>query len=268
MNGFSLWVGVGAVLGLWRLARSVPPQQAGASVSDGLFVLLVSLMGARFFYAAVNWPYFSAHPLEVFQIWLGGFEWPGAVAGASLAIFFLAYRSRTQSSNRPLGGRRPPAGWIPLGWVADRLYPLLPPVAITAWLGSWMSGIAYGSALPNQTWWGIPTLDESGIYHYYFPLQPVAALALLIFYVILEHHVKPLHPPGKLTAWAVFGLLVNLLVVSLLRADLTPAWHGLPMDAWFAILYLIFLITLMIASNLLFHIRKRPAYSNSERSSS
>lgn len=266
MNGFSLWVGLGAALGLWRLARSVPLQQAGAWVNTGLFVLLSSLVGARFFYAAVNWAFFSAHPLEVFQIWLGGFEWPGAIGGMALAVFILAYTSRSQL-DRPLGGRRPPAGWIPLGWVADRLYPMLPPVAITAWLGSWTSGIAYGKALPNQAWWGVPTLDESGLYHWHFPLQPLAALALLAFYWILEMRIKNLRPPGKLSSWALFGLLVNLLVVSLLRADLTPYWNGLPMDAWFAIIYMIFLFTVLLCNSLLFRFWKRSSFPNTERSS-
>ena len=267
MNGFSLWVGLGAVLGLWRLSRSVPVQQAGAWVNNGLLVLVASLFGARFFYAAINWAYFSAHPLEVFQIWLGGLEWPGALAGAALAIFCLAYASRARL-HRPLGGRRPPVGWIPIGWVADRLSPMLPPVAITAWLGSWTSGIAYGSTLPNRAWWGVPTLDESGMYHWHFPLQPLAALALLVFYWILEARLKPLHPPGKLSGWATFGLLVCLLVVSILRADQTPDWNGFPIDAWFAILYIAFLLSILIANNLLFRIWKRSSYPNSERSSS
>lgn len=266
MNGFSLWVGLGAVLGLWRLAHNVPLQQAGTWVNTGLLVLLASLIGARFFYAAVNWAYFSAYPLEVFQIWLGGFEWPGAVAGAALAIFFVAFTSRTQY-NRPLGGKQPPAGWIPLGWVADRLYPMLPPIAITTWLGSWTSGIAYGSDLPNQAWWGVPMLDESGLYHWHFPLQPLAALALLAFYWILETRIKQLRPAGKLSAWAISGLLVNLLIVSLLRADQSPYWNGLPMDAWFAILYLIGLITILIGNSLLFRIWKKSSYPNTQRSS-
>lgn len=266
MNGFSVWVGLGASVGLWRVAHSAPQRQAGAWVNAGLFVQLGMLIGARLFYVGVNWGYFSSRLLEIFQIWLGGLAWPGAVGGGMLALLSLTFLNRLQQKHS-LKQPAPRSLWILLCWLADQLYPLLPPLAIMTWLASWQAGIAYGPALPAGAWWGVPSLDESGILALHFPLQPLAALTLVIFYMLLELRVKPLRPPGRLAGWAILSLLLNLLAASLLRADPVPTWSGLRVDTWSAIFYLALLTGLVIVNNLVARNEKRAVYSKPEHSS-
>lgn len=227
MNGFTLWVGLGAALGLWRVARSVPQQQIGFWLNAGLWVLFACLAGARLFYAWLNRDYFASHLAEIPQIWLGGLSWPGAAGGAWLALLFLTAAYRT-----PRGGRVTP------GWFSDRLYPLLPPLSVTTWMGCWSAGTAYGQPVPTGTWWGVPSLDESGAYTLHWPLQPLAALSLLVFFWLLETRVKPLRPPGRLSSLAAFGLLLHLLAASLLRGDPAPTWGSLRADTWMALFFL------------------------------
>ena len=252
MNSFTVWVGLGAALGLWRVARSSPQRQAHVWVNAGLWVLFASLAGARLFYAWINRAYFADHLLEIPQVWLGGLSWPGAVGAAWLALSYLAI-----TYHPPRGGR------VSIGWLGDRLYPLLPPLSVTAWMGGWMAGIAYGPPVPAGSWWGVPNLAESGVYALYWPLQPLAALSLVAFFWLLETRVKPLQPSGQLSGLATCGLLLNLLAASLLRSDPVPAWGGgLRMDTWMALFFLACLLALAILSGLVTRFFPTPPYAS------
>jgi prolipoprotein diacylglyceryltransferase len=208
--------------------------------------LLAALAGARLFYAGENWSYFSTHLIETPQLWLGGLAWPGAILGAWLMMIYISLANRAQ--RRTLLTQR-----IPFGLLGDRVYPMLPPLAITTWLGCWQVGAYYGAALPAGSWWGIPGLDETGAVGLRFPLQPVMALALLVFFWLLETRVKPLQPTGRLSALAMIGLLLDLLAASLLTASPSPTWNGLRLDTWFAILCLGLFTAFVAINNLVTH---------------
>lgn len=236
MNGFSVWIGLGAALGLWRVARNAPKRFAETWVDIGILVLIAALMGARLFYTGINWPYFSIHFLEIPQVWLGGLSWPGAVAGAGLAMVYVVIKANTIFVHAKETYYK---GQSTLGWVGDRLYPLLPSIVITAWLGCWQAGIAYGPVSPEGAWWSMPMLDERGVYNLRFPVQPLAAATLILFFILLERYVKPRRPAGRLSGLAVLGVLTHFLLFSFLRADPMPRWNGLRMDTWFASIYLL-----------------------------
>ena len=227
MGSFSIWLGIGASLGLWRLAVKSSRQHEDW-LNAGLAMLAAALGGARAGYVTVNWSYFSTHLIEAPQLWLGGFTWAGALLGAWVGMIFLSILMRPALTRR-----------ISLGWTADHLYPLLPPIAVTAWLGAWQTGAGYGRPVLAGAWWGLPTADESGALVARFPTQFLAALCLLVFFFALERWVKPYRPPGRLSGLAMLGLLVHLLAFSLLCADPAPYWNGLRNDTWAAILALV-----------------------------
>ena len=249
MNGYSLWVGLGATVGLWRVWRSAPQRQGQVWLNIGLFVLLAALAGARAFYVWLNWEFFSTRPIEAINLPTGGLSWPGAVAGAAFTIIAFALAYRTQRGERPAR--------VPLGLLGDRLYPLLPPLAVSAWLGCWQIGAAYGAPLPAGTWWGLRMPDESGLMGLRFPLQPLAALILLLFFFVLETRIKPLRPPGRLSGLAFAGLLLHLLAVSLLTSAPAPTWNGTRVDTWFAIVYLAAFAVLSAVNSLVIRIWKK-----------
>lgn len=250
------------MVGLWRIARSAPERQAEVWVNTGLFVLGFTLAGARLAYVWMNRDYFAAHLIEAPQIWLGGLAWEGAVGAAGFALVYLGFRFRASRSRAT--GVIP----IPLGWLGDRLYPLLPPLAITTWLGCWQIGVAYGVSLPAGAFGGVPSLDEYGLYSLRFPLQPLAALTLLVFFVTLEMRLKPLRPAGRLSGLAISGLLLHLLVTSLLRADPAPYRHGLRVDTWMAIIYLALFLMLAILNILVLYIGRKSPFPKPEQISS
>lgn len=221
MNSFALWVGVGAASGLWQVARSSLQKQSAVFVNMGLILMFTSLLGARFSYVWVNREYFSEHLVEIPQLWLGGLSWPGAVVGAWIVFLSLLL---TQHSSHYSPGE-----------LGDGLYPLLPPLSVSIWLGCWLAGTAYGPELPAGTWWAVPSLDEAGAYAPRWPLQLLAALSLLVYFLLLERLVKPSRSPGRLSGLAGFGIMIHLLCISLLRADPGLSWNGMRADAWIAI---------------------------------
>lgn len=251
MNAFTVWVGLGSAMGLWRVWRLAPSRLSGALLNTALLVLFAALLGARLAYVIVNIDYFRANFWEIFQFWQGGLSWPGALAGAAAAIAATAHAYSTPH------GRR-----VPIGWLADRLYPLLPPVAITAWLGCWLTGAAYGAALPEGSWFGTPTLDETGAYLHRLPVQILAALALLAFFALVELLFRPKRPHGALSALALAGLMLVQLGASLLRADPAPTWQGLRLDAWFAVAVLALLLLLALVHSLVPILSRRQSISD------
>lgn len=218
MNAYAIAVGIGAALGLFRVSR----QRSGQWLDAGLIVLAFSLIGARIAYALLNAAYFRTHPLEVLEVWRGGLSAPGAVLGGTLGLVLAAALNKARVLR-----------------LADWLYPLIPPVAIGAWLGCWLTGVAYGPERPAGTWWAVQAIDEAGVMAARMPVQLGAALALAVFYYLMETLTPLPRPSGWLCSLGVSWLVLVSLVASFLRVDPTPLWNDLRLDTW---VYLVLLV--------------------------
>ncbi len=208
-------LGLGASFGLACLvlqAKSLPERQR--LVDAGLVVLLGALLGGRAGFVAGNWSYFQAHLIETFQVWLGGFSGAGAVAGALLALLPAAI----------LADLSPAA-------LADRLLPLLAPLAVSAWLACWQAGSAYGAGAAGA-WWALPARDEWGAISPRLPVQLLAAVLSLGVFVGVEWLKPRFTAPGQAASLGFAGLALVLLAASPLRVDPVPSWLGWRSDAW------------------------------------
>ncbi len=244
MAGFAVWAGIGASVGVWRVVRSAP-RQRDLWANLGLFTLLLAIIGARVGYVLQNAALFTSHPLDTLMVWAGGLTWPGAMAGVFLALTLFAIFYRTSRSKR-----------VSIGWISDRLYPMLPPIAILCWLGCWQAGIAYGALIPASGWWGVPSVDETGATLMRVPAQFLAALSLLVFFWVLEGRIRLPRPSGQLAGLGLTGLLVNLLVFSVICADPAPEWNGVRVNTWAALFFLAALFAFFVV-NSLFHFVER-----------
>lgn len=215
---FSLLIGLGAALGVWQVARCAPPRETGRWVDAALISLLLALLGARAVYVALEGSYYAAHPLEIFQVGLGGLAWPGAALGWLVSVLLVALLWR-----------------IPLGAAADGLAHLLAPLAIGTWLGCWQSGCAYAAALPPGAWWGIPAPDESGLLASRFPLQPLAALLILAHEWAMSSFLNLPKDGGLRAALTLAALGLVISIASLLWAQPTRRVGVVPLDCWFAL---------------------------------
>ena len=214
---FTICLSLGVGLGLAWSALAAPRPLALRLIHAGWFALGGGLLGARLGYVAWHWPYYQQQPWEIFQTWQGGLSGPGAWAGALLGLLFAA---------RLTG--------LPLGLLADRLLPLASCLAASAWLGCWLTGSAYG--LPGDSLWAaLPAPDETGRIAQRLPVQVVGLLSSLGLLALLDlrrsYFRSRLRDGLQAGLWlAAQGLL--LWGLSYLRADPTPLWQGLRLDAW------------------------------------
>jgi phosphatidylglycerol---prolipoprotein diacylglyceryl transferase len=220
---FSFWIAAGASIGLLRIRMISPANQAEKWVDAGLFALAGALVGARLAFVIVRLAYYRANPIEVLEIWKGGLSWPGALMGGWLVVFLLACFWRMP--------------WLTIG---DRLAALILPLGICAWLGAFQAGSAYGQIVPAGAWWGLPTLDESGLWLSRFPLQIAAAVVLLLFLVWFE--IKQPEPAFQGYTFAITGLALSavMFAASFLRGDSAPVWLSIRVETWVAFVFCLF----------------------------
>jgi hypothetical protein len=219
MDAFTLLMAGGAGVGLWRITQNVALPQIVRRTVSGLLVLAGALLGARAGYTVEHWQYLSTHLLEIPQLWLGGLSWPAAVIGALLVMAILVWEAN-----------------VPFLRMADQLASLVPPLAVAAWIGCWLTGSGYGAALPQNTWWGIPVLDETGATALRFPVQPLAVVSLIAFFGLLDYKMPRHIPMGAYSSLCGVGLAANLFLFSLIAIDTQPQWLGLHLDSWSALL--------------------------------
>ena len=197
---------------------SSPQKEAHNRLTAGLWVLFGGLLGARTVFVVQNWPYFQAYPGESVLFFLGGLAWPGALAGGLLALGIYAWINH-----------------FPVRSLADALLPLVACLAVSAWLGCWLEGCAYGAA--TNAWWGLPGRDEWGAASKRVPIQLMGALLTLLVIEVLDWGQKRLHRSGLAAALALLGLSLELFGLSFLRADPAPLWNGVRLDAWAALIF-------------------------------
>jgi prolipoprotein diacylglyceryltransferase len=218
---FSVLLALGTILGLIWVVYGSAPLLRQQALNAGIFVLFAGLMGGRIAYVGQNWGYFQAHLLEIPQVWLGGMVWPGALAGAILGTFLVAWITRKS-----------------VGLLADQLLPLLVSMSVAIWLGCWLVGCAYGPTLE----WGLPAKDEWGSVEERLPLQLMAALLTVGVFWGLEkiRNRKRQFAPGLGASLGLGALSLILLGSSLLRADPYPLFNGVRLETWAALICLLF----------------------------
>jgi phosphatidylglycerol---prolipoprotein diacylglyceryl transferase len=232
-------IGLGIALGLyWTAWQPSKAKEATASFDAALWVLAGGLVGGRLGYVAASWPYFQGDLLAIPQVWLGGLSGPGSMAGALAALGILSI-----------------AWKLPAGTLAEALLPLAMTLTISAWLGCWLAGCAYGK--PARGGWGIPAIDEWGSMEMRIPVQLLGAMLTLGTFWLFERIRQPIRgrKTGKrgdttiqVAAWALLALTFQITVLSFLRADPTILIKDIRLDtfAW-GCLTLVALITLITA---------------------
>lgn len=216
---FSLLIAFGSALGLIWITLETADGDLRMYVNIGIWVLVGALVGARAAYVSVNWMYFQEHFGEIFQIWLGGLSWPGALAGGFLAVVV--------------------GSWImgvPFYYFGDDLLPLLATLSIAAWLGCWAVGCAYGP----ETNIGLPAQDEWGIWRRRLPVQLLGAILTVILFWMIDYfrHHRWGMIPGLAASLGLGGLSLIMLGASALRADPYPLYNGIRLETWAALIFL------------------------------
>jgi len=188
-------------------------------LNAGLIVLLGALVGARAAFVLTHLAYFGDHWLDSLQVWLGGLSWPGGLLGFWLSLGLASLIDR-----------------VPLGDLADKLLPLLPPLLVGAWLGSWLSGVAYGQPAPGARW-ALPAPDEWGTWAPRFPLQVSGASGSVIIFLLVEWLRPVFKRPGQAASLAYLAVCLMMLILVSMRSDPVPVWYGWRWDSLAAVLF-------------------------------
>lgn len=213
MQPFSLLLGLGTLAGLLLVAWRAPGKEVIRYLDAAALVLLIALLSSRALAVAANWGYYGTHTSEIFQVWQGGLSSAGALLGGAIGVFILA------------------SWWkLPAGVLADTLIPLAGAITITAWLGCWVDACAYG--LPSNAWWSLPARDEWGALAPRVPVQLVGAFATLVHMWMIDRAGRRSPLPGLAASLGLFGISTILFALSYLRADPSPIWQGLRLEAW------------------------------------
>jgi len=238
MQLFSILLGLGVLLGLLLTVWRAPEKEAPRYLEAGLWVLLGALVGSRAMTVVVNFTYYQSHPGEIVQVWLGGLSGMGAMVGGILVIIILALWWK-----------------LPVGKLADMLLPLAGTLTIAAWLGCWVDSCGYG--LASDMWWALPGRDEWGVLAKRVPVQLLGAILTLVLVWLLDWAGKRLPIPGLVAAIGLFGMSAVIMALSFLRADPTPIWNGLRLEAWGAIGLIIFSLSSVVVLLSRWKIRKK-----------
>ena len=180
-----------------------------------------ALLGSRAVAVAVNFSYYQSHPGEILQVWLGGLSSIGALVGGVMAVVIIAIWWK-----------------IHLGLLADVLLPLAGILTVTAWMGCWLDRCAYG--VPSNTWWALPARDEWGVLTDRVPVQLIGAFSTLFLIWLLDRSTRRLPVQGMSAALGLYAIASIEFLLSYMRADPTPIWNGLRLEAWGAMGMMVF----------------------------
>jgi phosphatidylglycerol:prolipoprotein diacylglycerol transferase len=162
--------------------------------------LIGGLIVARLVFVGLHQPYYEKNPLEIIALWQGGLSATGGVIGAILGVIAFTRRDRRY-----------------LWTILDDLAIPAMILSLSAWIGSWLDGVAYGKQVPlNWIWLMNSDPFKSQIARW--PTQMVGLLLSLITFLIL-YRVSPRLPVGVMGTLAFTGITLTMVVVGFFRAD-------------------------------------------------
>ena len=86
---YGIIIGIGMLLGIWVACIDAKRrgQDPDIYLDFALYAIVISVIGARIYYVAFEWDYYSAHPAEIINIRNGGL----AIYGGIIAAFATAF---------------------------------------------------------------------------------------------------------------------------------------------------------------------------------
>jgi phosphatidylglycerol:prolipoprotein diacylglycerol transferase len=182
------------------------------SRTNGLiYALIGGLLGARLIFTALHLPYYNKNPNEIIALWQGGLSATGGMIGAILGVITLTWRSRRHL-------------WIILDDIAIPALIL----TMTAWIGSWLDGVAYGRQVPFEWTW-LMNSDPFRGQIARWPTQMVGLLLSLIAFLFL-FRVSSQLPQGMISALSGALIALILTIVGVFRADPSMLLMGQRLD--------------------------------------
>lgn len=246
------WYGIlmtcAIIVGVWVAIRQAKKKGYTPELIIDFMILAIPLgiVGARLYYVAFEWEYYSRHPEQIIAVWNGGIAIYGAIIGGVLAGFIL---SRWRK--------------FPFGRLMDFVGP---GVAIGQAIGRWgnfFNQEAFGNLVedPSLQWFPyavyIPYRDTGEFIvenawvqatFFYESIWDLGVFFLLIWYAKRAKH------DGDVFAMYLAAYGAGRLWIEGLRVSTLQLWPGMPVSQ--------FLSILLIAGGILYivlrHVKNTP----------
>ena len=206
IHTYGLMIAIAFLLGLWlALRQAVREGLPKDKITDvGFYALFAGIIGARVFFIATNWQYFSGHPLDMIKIWEGGLVfYGGVIVAAPVAIWY----ARKQG--------------LSLWQTADIWAPSIAIGHAIGRLGCFCAGCCYGK--PTDLPWAVTFTSPESLAIRGVPLHPTqiyeSGAELLNFAILLVlRRKKTFH--GQVFWMYVLNYSIIRAVIELFRGDI------------------------------------------------
>jgi phosphatidylglycerol---prolipoprotein diacylglyceryl transferase len=189
-----------------------------------LYGVVGAIIGARIWHVFVfQWPTYSQHPLQIFEIWTGGISIEGAIAGGIITL--IIYTRVHHISFWEMGDYLAPAMILAQG---------------IGRIACFMNGDAFGK--PTGSHFGIVYPKGTIAYDYYGsqPLWPAEVwesqgnmILFCVLFMIFTFYRKKL-PKGIIVSLYVFLYFLERFILEYFRGD-SPRYGSLTGGQWSAI---------------------------------
>ncbi len=87
---YSIFIVIGMTIGMYLVYKEAIKEGMNENAITNLifYTVIVSIVGARLYYVAFNWSYYSNHFLEIFEIWNGGLAIHGAIIFGGVYLIY------------------------------------------------------------------------------------------------------------------------------------------------------------------------------------
>jgi phosphatidylglycerol:prolipoprotein diacylglycerol transferase len=226
IHSFGVMIALGLLVFIWLMQRHprfktiLTTEQFHSVLSCAI---IAGVVGGRLLYIASSWDILQ-HPLEVFEIWHGGFSILGSIFGI---LFVLPWYLRKHN--------------IPVLPFFDLAALHAPMIQAVARIGCFLAGCCYG--LPSNLPWAVVFVDPHSPATCGVPLHPTQLYSslfsignFLLMYFVLQYYLRK---PGQLLG-AYFVLAgFDRFFIDFWRADriyFDASWSAaLSMHQWIAI---------------------------------
>ncbi len=177
VHTYGVMIALGFLAGIIFAAREgkrkgVDPEKI---MDLSLYILIAAIVGSRLLQVAVEYQYYSQHPIEIFEIWKGGLVFYGGFIGALLtAIWYLKKHS------------------LPVWKIGDALAPSIALGQAFGRIGCFSAGCCYGE--PTNLPWAVTFTNPNSLAILNVPLHPSQLYesfgAFMIFLVLFLYRKK------------------------------------------------------------------------------